>query len=187
MILGPDEVRAIATGAVLVMLALAIREDALRQRVPNVLNACAFVLGIAMAFLAAGWSGVAISFGGALVGCAALVPFYLLRGMGAGDVKLMGAAGAYLEPNSALLAAAMAFVAGCVLALGVVLFQVKRTTARTATSPGARAGLAWRAAAAISVMRHERFPYAVAIGVGVVAALWLQGSLGALVAALGAG
>lgn len=187
MVLGPLEIRAVTTGAVLVLLALAVREDALRQRVPNVLNACALGVGIAMAFLAAGWSGVATAIGGALVGCAALMPFYLLRGMGAGDVKLMGATGAFLGPNSALLAAAMALVAGLVLALGVVLLQARRTDTAAAAPAAVRASVAWRAAAALSILRHERFPYAAAIGVGVVMALWLQGGVGVVFSALGAG
>jgi prepilin peptidase CpaA len=183
----PIEIRAVMTGAVLIVLALAVREDLLRQRIPNVLNASALVLGLAMGSLVEGVSGLMNSVGGALVGCAALVPFYLRRGMGAGDVKLMAAVGSFLGPSSALLAAAVALVAGCVLALAIVVSRLIETRAvPEASAPGA-ATAAWRAAATFSISRNERFPYAVAIGIGVVTVLWLQGALGGLWAALGIG
>lgn len=187
MLTGPIEFRAVMAGAVLIVLAFAVREDLLRHRIPNTLNAAALLLGLGLASLTAGWSGLINSVGGALVGCAALVPFYLLRGMGAGDVKLMAAAGAFLGPSSSLLAAAMALVAGATLAVAIIVWRLVEPKPRLDVSSAGGATAAWRAAATISTVRHERFPYAVAIGVGVVGTLWLQGSLGSLVTAVGIG
>jgi len=181
------EVRAVMTVALLIMLALAAREDLLRHRVPNVLTASALLMGVALAFLIGGWTGFFVSLGGALVGCATLLPFYLLRGMGAGDVKLMAAAGAFLGPGSAVLAAALALVAGCVLAVAIVAWRLVEPCLRLEPSPAGGASAGWRSAAAFSIVRKERFPYAIAIAVGVVATLWLQGQLGNLSAALGIG
>ena len=45
----------------------------------------------------------------------------------------------------------------------------------------------WVLAAVVAVVRKERFPYAVAIAVGVGTTLWVNGSLGALLSALGIG
>jgi prepilin peptidase CpaA len=187
MLAAPIEFRAVITGTLLIVLAFAVREDLLRQRIPNTLNAAALFLGLTMASLTAGWSGFINSFGGALVGCAALVPFYLLRGMGAGDVKLMAAAGSFMGPSSALLAAAMALVAGASLAVAIIVWRLVESRPHLDVSSASGTAAAWRAAATISTVRHERFPYAVAIGVGVVGALWLQGLLGSLVTALGIG
>lgn len=181
------DVRVVMTGAVLVLLALAAREDLLRHRIPNVLNAVALLLGLWLATLAAGWGGFVDSVGGALVGCAALVPLYLLRGMGAGDVKLMGAAGAFLGPASALLAAALALIAGSVLAVAIIVWRLVEPKPAWEASPAGGAVSAGRAAATISIVRKERFPYAVAIACGAVATLWAKGSLGSLIAALGIG
>lgn len=186
MLLSSVDMRAVMTGAVLIVLALAAREDLLRQRIPNSLNAVALVLGVGTASMAGGWSGLADSIGGALVGCAVLMPFYMLHGMGAGDVKLMAAAGAFLGPGGALFSAAAALVAGLFLAVLIVGWRLVEPMPRfeaTQASGGAEVGRS----AVVSRVRKERFPYAVAIGTGVVVNLWRQGSLGELLAALGMG
>ena len=187
MLPSPMEICAVTTGAVLVVVALAAREDLLRQRIPNTLNASALVLGITLASIAGGWAGFTDSIGGAVVGCAALVPFWLLRGMGAGDVKLMAAAGAFIGPSGTFTAVLLALIAGGVLALGLVVVRLVEPRPVWEAPPDGGAQAAKRVAAKISVVRKERFPYAVAIGCGVVAALWLQGSLAGLYSALGIG
>ena len=52
--------------------------------------------------MAGGLPGLGLSLGGWLVGCALFLPWFLLRGMGAGDVKLLAALGAWLGPRDAL-------------------------------------------------------------------------------------
>jgi len=185
MLPGFIEVDVVMTGAVLIVLALAAREDVLRHRIPNTLNASALLLGVGLASLAGGWSGFVDSVGGAAMGFAALFPFYLRRGMGAGDVKLMAAAGASLDPISALLAVAVALVAGVFVAVAIVARRQAEGRLLHDAAPAGEATAVWRAAAAVLSVRHERFPYAVAIGIGVAAALAWNGSLGGLWAALG--
>lgn len=187
MLPGSMEIDVVMTGAVLIALALAAREDVLRHRIPNTLNATALLLGVGLAGLAGGWSGFVDSVGGAAIGFAVLFPFYLRRGMGAGDVKLMAAAGAYLDPSSALLAAAIALVAGVFLAVALVTRGQAEARMQHELAPAGEATAVWRAAAAFLSARHERFPYAVAIGIGVASALAWNGSLGGLWAALGIG
>ena len=176
-----------SAAGVLIALALAAREDVLRHRIPNTLNATALLLGVGLAGLGGGWSGLVDSIGGAAMGFAVLFPFYLRRGMGAGDVKLMAAAGAYLDPSSALLAAAIALVAGAFLAVAIVTRRHVEGRLLRAAAPAGEASAVWQAAAAFLSVRNERFPYAVAIGIGVGAALAWNGSLGGLWAALGIG
>jgi prepilin peptidase CpaA len=185
----PDvvEMRAVMAAAAIIILGLAVREDLIRHRIPNTLTVAGLVLGLGFGIIAGGLSGFVSSAGGGLVGCAVLLPFYLLRGMAAGDVKLMGAAGTFLGPSGALLAAALALVAGSVLAVAIVAWRMIEPRALLEAPPSGMAGAAWRAAATVSVVRKERFSYAVAIAAGVVATLHLRGSLGALLAALGLG
>ena len=110
-----------------------------------------------------------------------LVPFYLLRGMGAGDVKLMAAAGAFLGPSRRIARGRPCRSSpGAVLAVGDHCVATGR--ARPIQWVGVdrgRSSRGWRRRQRrLSIVRKERFPYAVAIAVGVVATLWLQGSLG---------
>jgi prepilin peptidase CpaA len=105
--------------------------------------------------------------------------------MGAGDVKLMSAAGAYLGPGGALLAAASALVAGAVLAVGICVWRVSQSRRMAQGSPSVGTSAAWRVAASIAIVRKERFPYAIAIAVGVITVLWLRGALGGLAAVAG--
>jgi len=65
--------------------------------------------------------GIAGALKGIAVGFALLLPLYLLRATGAGDVKLMAMVGAYLGPWGVAWAALFSFIAGGVLALVVAL------------------------------------------------------------------
>lgn len=60
------------------------------------------------------WSALA----GAAIGLAVMLPLYLLRAMGAGDVKLMAMAGAFLGPEDVIGAVLCSFITGGVLSLG---------------------------------------------------------------------
>jgi len=177
----------LATLLVLALMALAVREDLVRNRVPNRLALAGLILGLGVMWASRGSHGLADAAAGAAVGGAVMFPFYLLRGMGAGDVKLMAAAGTFLGFKSALVAAALSLIAGGVLALGYVAWRlIEPTEPLQASAPGS-APRAWRGAALLSTVRHERFPYALAIASGVVMTLWLQGSLADLATALGIG
>ncbi|MGH8567660.1 MAG: hypothetical protein ACREXU_06495, partial [Gammaproteobacteria bacterium] len=99
--------------------------------------------------------------------------------MGAGDVKLMAAMGAFLGPSATLLTAAFTLIVGGVMAVAILLRhrglgQLARryltifnylVVTGTLKHDGPREG---EAAA-------RRFPYALAIGIGTLwAILWLQ-------------
>ncbi len=68
------------------------------RKIPNWLTVPALVLGIGMHTVVAGWSGAIASLEGAGLALVILLPLVLLRGLGAGDWKLMGAVGAFLGP-----------------------------------------------------------------------------------------
>ena len=93
------------------------------RRIPNWLTVPGLLVGIAMNSLATGWSGAKASLLGALLGLGLLLPFVLLRSLGAGDWKLVGALGAFLGPGpltTVLLGAV--FVAG-VMAIGLIIYK----------------------------------------------------------------
>jgi prepilin peptidase CpaA len=83
------------------------------RRIPNWLTLPALALGIGANALADGWPGVKASLEGAGLALLILLPFVLMRGLGAGDWKLMAAVGALLGPFLLLIALlASVFVSG---------------------------------------------------------------------------
>jgi prepilin peptidase CpaA len=68
------------------------------RRIPNWLTVSAFALGLAINGLLSGWGGVLAGLEGAGIGLGLLFIPVVLRGVGAGDWKLMGALGACLGP-----------------------------------------------------------------------------------------
>ena len=64
-------------------------------------------------------AGIWHAFEGVGVGLAIMLPLYLLRAMGAGDVKLVAMLGAWLGPWGIAIAALLSYIAGGVLALAI--------------------------------------------------------------------
>jgi prepilin peptidase CpaA len=69
------------------------------RRIPNWLTVPALLLGIGANCVAGGWAGAKESLLGAGLGLGLLLPFVLIRSLGAGDWKLAGALGAFLGPS----------------------------------------------------------------------------------------
>jgi prepilin peptidase CpaA len=101
------------------------------RRIPNWLTVPAFFAGIAFNATAWGWVGMKAALVGAGLGLGLLLPFVLLRGLGAGDWKLMGALGAWLGPDNIILALlGTIFVAGIMAVVQVLRSgKVKQTLA----------------------------------------------------------
>jgi prepilin peptidase CpaA len=68
------------------------------RRIPNWLTVGGLLLGILVNSLVRGWTGAKESLLGASLGLVLLFPFVLMRSLGAGDWKLVGALGAFLGP-----------------------------------------------------------------------------------------
>ena len=76
--------------------------DLRTRKMRNRLAVPALLIGIGVNVLIGGWQGLALSLEGAGVGLGLLLPVVLLRGLGAGDWKLMGALGALVGPQMTL-------------------------------------------------------------------------------------
>ena len=77
--------------SVLAISLVAFVPDLRNRRIPNVLTFSAALAGLIYQTAAAGWIGTQGAVAGWLVGSALFLPFFLLGGMGAGDVKLLAA------------------------------------------------------------------------------------------------
>src|SRR3954452_3354792 len=68
------------------------------RRIPNWLNLSGVILGLAVNTFLFGRHGLILALLGIASSLVIYVPLYLIRGMGAGDVKLMAAVGAVAGP-----------------------------------------------------------------------------------------
>ena len=113
---------AILAGAVLLALLAAVT-DWRSRRIPNWLTLPGLLVGVAANSALHGWSGLKASLLGAGLGLLLLLPFVLLRSLGAGDWKLAGALGAFTGPGVLVdLLLASVLVAG-VMALVLVIYK----------------------------------------------------------------
>ncbi len=107
----------------LAVLIAATIVDSRTRRIPNLLSLGAAALGILLAVTGYGSVTPGAALGGLALGLAALLPLHLLKAMGAGDVKLMAAVGAYLGPSVTLAAVLCTFIAGAVIAITVLIVR----------------------------------------------------------------
>jgi prepilin peptidase CpaA len=83
----------------IIVVLLAGAYDARYRKIPNWLSLSGLILGLGINTFVFGWAGLraaALGFGLAML---IYAPLYLVRGMGAGDVKLMAALGAIAGPQ----------------------------------------------------------------------------------------
>jgi prepilin peptidase CpaA len=150
--------------------------DVRTRRIPNRLTFPATALGVAAATAAHGGAGALASAVGLIVGLALFFPLFALKGLGAGDVKLMGALGAWLGGTTVLGVAFYTTLAGGVLALALI---VKHRYGRQALRNLWLLLTHWRVfglrpldALTLETSKGPKLPYALPIAVGLALAFW---------------
>jgi prepilin peptidase CpaA len=93
------------------------------RRIPNWLTVPALLIGIATNSWLHGWAGAKTSLLGAGLGLVLLLPFVLIRSLGAGDWKLVGALGAFLGPQELLTVLFATLIVAGVMALALVIWK----------------------------------------------------------------
>lgn len=172
------------------LLAAAVWHDLRARRIPNAVVFPGMLAALALHALLpagtglfntpAGGLGLASSLGGLALGLAFLMPLYVLRLMGAGDVKLLAMAGAFVGAGQILALTLATLLAGGVLALAVAARQRKlRQLVANAGQMAVHTGLNALAGVAAPVpapaAASGRLPYAVAIAAAsVICVLWLR-------------
>jgi prepilin peptidase CpaA len=93
------------------------------RRIPNWLTVSGLLLGVLVSALTRGWPGTKDSLLGAGLGLALLLPFVLMRSLGAGDWKLVGALGAFLGPSPLITVLFATVLVAGVMALVLVIWK----------------------------------------------------------------
>ena len=100
---------------------LASWKDYREHRAPNWLNAAIALTGLAMQTTFSGWAGLESGLKGMLFAFGMLILFWAVKGIGAGDVKLMAALGAWLGPDMAVGAVMVGALLGGLMAVGMII------------------------------------------------------------------
>lgn len=162
--------RAVVLVAVVVAAAVC---DCRTRRVPNVITAAGVLVAIALAIAGVGAGPLPLA---SIAGCAAgllvMLPPYALRTMGAGDVKLMAAVGAFVGPVDVCFAVLFTFMAGGAFAIAFAAWQ--RALPRLAGTVRAAVAASVAGIGPGAVPSIGRMPYALAICAGTFACLWLR-------------
>lgn len=142
----------------LISLVLAIAatvEDLWRRQISNELSLGGVVVGLVAHAALEGWSGVGDSLLGCAVGFGVFFVFFLLGGMGGGDVKLMAGFGAIIGYPQIVTAAVLTAMAGALMAVVFLIWTKARRALRGERRDPAQPD------------RKSFLPYAPAISLGV--------------------
>lgn len=133
--------------------AVATAEDLWRRRISNHTSVGAFALGLAAQTALYGLKGLGSALAGTAAGFLVFLIFFLLGGMGGGDIKLMAGFGAVIGWDRILPAAVMTAIVGALFALVYLLVRKIRGKSKLTDSDKAA--------------EPEAIPYAPAISLGV--------------------
>jgi prepilin peptidase CpaA len=158
----------IAWWPTVIVLGVATFTDLRTRRIPNWLVLPFMALGLAVSAWFHGWHGLGQSFLG--IGLALLLFGFLffIGGMGAGDVKLAAAIGAWIGPGQLFFALVVTAMAGGLMALGWAAFGgwLKELFNGASDLTFGFGNAAVRQEMALANPRKRKMPYAPAIAIG---------------------
>ena len=161
---------------VVVIAILAVIFDLRSRRIPNWLTLGAAAAALIYALATGGFVGLRQAVLAWTVGAAIFFPLFALRGMGAGDVKLIAGLAAWLGPVEAVYLAIFASIAGGVV--GVVVALSRGYLGRAFSNVWLML-THWRVAGprpvpGLTLQDHgvPRLAFAIPIAIGLVCTLW---------------
>jgi prepilin peptidase CpaA len=167
------------TAVLMVSLGVACVSDVLTRRIPNWLTFPGTLAGLGLNWLVGGYEGLLAGLLGMAAGFFLLFFFYLLGGMGGGDVKLLALVGSFLGPRLVFYAFVWMALTGGLLALGSLIY--KRAFSETARNLKSLV-LGWilrtgQTANQIHLKNPSliKLPYGVAISTGAALAVLFKG------------
>jgi prepilin peptidase CpaA len=168
----------VAEGIAAAIAAVACLYDVSTSRIPNKLTFPTAALAILYHALAPSGAGLSHAALGLLVGLLVFLPLFALGAMGAGDVKLMAAVGAWIGATSIIYVALYGSIAGGVFAVIVALrrryFKQALTNVKMLLTYWWVEGVKPFPALTLESKESLRLPYALAIAAGLAVTLWQQ-------------
>jgi prepilin peptidase CpaA len=152
--------------------------DLRTRRIPNDVTFGSALIALAVATVIGGATGLVWALAGWGLGLLLFFPLFALRGMGAGDVKLLAAFGAWLGPGAIVWVALYSAIAGGVLAIAVALARGYLGRAfsnlRLLLTHWRVMGIRPVASISLETTNGPRLAYALPMLTGLVVALWLR-------------
>jgi len=159
-----------------VILVLSTITDIQNHKIPNVLSLGGIVIGLTYLSFSQGLDGLIFGLQGMGLGFILFLPFYMMRGMAAGDVKLMAAVGAFVGPKLAVAAVAGTLISGAVLAIAYAIYIGGASVLLQRYGSMAKVMLSTHQLTYFKPTESDagskRFPYAAAILVGTFVGVW---------------
>jgi len=153
--------------------------DLRTYRIPNYLTLSTALAGLVFQAATHGWNGVGDGLLGLILGLFLLLPPYLMRGIGAGDVKALAALGTWLGPGLTLMLFFYMALAGGLLALGLLIYKGLLWTYMRQGWSYLASWLLFRPVGLPAVTtpktQTKGIPYGVAIALGMVVLFWRGG------------
>jgi prepilin peptidase CpaA len=161
----------------IVLLTAAVATDLKSHRIPNLMLWPALSLALMVHMTSGGLDGLMVAIGGLTLGCGMLLPLYSVGGLGAGDVKLLGIVGSFLGPWGAVIAGAGTMIAGAIFGITVIVWRclwpkIELREVQALGPLSGQTGSVLRLRSANGRKPIAYIPYAPAIAVGTLAALW---------------
>lgn len=167
-----------ADGAASVLAVVACIADLGWRRIPNVVTFGGAALALVTAAATGGVSGFGMAVGGWFVGLLLFLPLFALGGLGAGDVKLLAAFGAWLGPRDVVYVALYGAIAGGAFAAALAY---SRGYLRTALRNLYALVTFWRVAGVrpmegltLDAAPGPRLAYTLPMSAGLAVTLWLN-------------
>lgn len=108
---------------VAILLVIAVRSDLETCRIRNRVTYGFMLLGLIYNIMDQGLSGLPFSVQGLLLPALCLLLLYMIKAIGAGDIKLLCAVGAVMGPGYVLHTMLFSFLCGGIMSLLLILFR----------------------------------------------------------------
>ncbi|MEA3386096.1 MAG: A24 family peptidase [Thermodesulfobacteriota bacterium] len=158
---------------VIILVVVAALIDVRSRRIPNYLTLSGWGAGLMYHVVTGGLEGLMFSFAGLVLGICLLIFFYLLGGVGAADVKLMGAIGAFLGWKGVFIAFLFSAIIGglysvAAMAEAGVLRKILKNILETVKGFFLAKSISYE-----PVNRNLKICYGLPIALGTIFSLWL--------------